>query len=122
MGYNTTVVVMNDSLHDIEKDPEFGKNLAQAIKSESIRHYRPGSQYVRALGSANAAEVIESHHADGQVAVVVGGNCGEVLGYAGTCRNGNEYVKDETERKTQYLKRLAHELGFRLVKLPKKGK
>jgi len=31
MGYNTTVVVMNDALGSIEKDPEFGKNLVRAV-------------------------------------------------------------------------------------------
>jgi len=30
MGYNTTVVIYNDSLHDIESDPEFGKRLVTA--------------------------------------------------------------------------------------------
>lgn len=31
MGYNTTVLVLNDSLGAIEEDPEFGKNLARTI-------------------------------------------------------------------------------------------
>jgi len=32
MGYNTTVVVYNDALDQIESDPQFGANLAAAIR------------------------------------------------------------------------------------------
>ena len=119
MGYNTTVVVMNDALNQIAEDKDFGKNLADAIM---MTNGRGGKYDVSSGGHCNAASVIESHHADGSIAVVVGGNMGEVLGYAGTCRNGNEYVKDETERKAKYFKELARNLGYRVVKLPTKGK
>ena len=33
MGYNAAVEVNVDALHQIEKDPEFGKNLVAAIKN-----------------------------------------------------------------------------------------
>lgn len=75
MGYNTTVVVLNDAIGDIENDPEFGKKLAQAIKA-----FRPHvSNYVSAGCHVNAAQVIESHHSSCDVIVSVGGNTGTVL-------------------------------------------
>ena len=36
MGWNSTVVVMHDSLGIIAQDPEFGKNLASAINSMQL--------------------------------------------------------------------------------------
>lgn len=82
MGLNTTVVVLNDALGDIAEDPEFGKRLADAIAS--ARRGKPVN--VAAHGShgisCNAACVIETHHADYDVLVKVGGNTGSVVGFA----------------------------------------
>lgn len=76
MGFNTTVVVLNDALSDIEQDPDFGKKLAAAIRSVSC-YNKPID--VSAMGHCNAASVIESHHADNSVYVKVGGNYGEIV-------------------------------------------
>lgn len=74
MGYNTTVVVLNDALGEIESDPEFGRKLADAIK-----RVRPGMpETVRAGHHGNAAMVVETHHASHDVTVIVGGNRGYV--------------------------------------------
>ncbi len=82
MGFNTTVVVLNDATHEIENDPKFGQKLVRAIRA--LAH---GSQQdVTAGNHCNAATVIETHHADGNVLVAVGGNRGQSLegGYAGS--------------------------------------
>jgi hypothetical protein len=80
MGWNTTVVVLNDALDFIENDPEFGRRLAQAI----VRCHSSGPMDVAAHSSrggihCNAARVIETHHADCTVKVEVGGNTGSVV-------------------------------------------
>jgi precorrin-3B methylase len=79
MGYNTTVVILNDSLGEIATDPGFGKRLADAIAG--VRRGQPAA--VAAHGShgihCNAALVVETHHADYDVTVRVGGNRGEVV-------------------------------------------
>jgi hypothetical protein len=79
MGFNTTVVVLNDALDQIANDPEFGKKLADAIRCIG---YRPGphSLYVTAGNHSNAASVVETHHSSMTVVVAVGGNYGSVLG------------------------------------------
>lgn len=78
MGYNTTVVVLNDALGAIAEDAEFGKRLAEAINR--VSRGKPVS--VAAHGKygihCNAALVVETHHADYDVTVVVGGNTGRV--------------------------------------------
>ncbi len=80
MGYNTTVVVLNDALSFIETDPDFGKNLVRAI----LQVHRGGPVDVAAHSSkggihCNAATVIETHHASQDVLVKVGGNRGVVV-------------------------------------------
>ena len=87
MGFNTTVVILNDALHQIEGDPDFGKNLAIAIQGGGF-----GDGTVRAGNHINAAQVVETHHADANVCVVVGGNRGELLkgGYASSRTTAEE--------------------------------
>lgn len=80
MGYNTTVVVINDALDYIAEDPLFGKRLAEAIKAAG----HGGAVDVAAHNTrggihCNAAIVIETHHANLDVRVRVGGNYGKVV-------------------------------------------
>ena|SRR5688572_22440255 len=104
MGWNTTVVVMNDSLHAIEKDPEFGKNLASAILRASSRS---GRVDVHAGSHANAAHVVESHHADQTAVVAVGGNLGRVVA---------ELYGWDFKDTEELFKKLAETLGYSVRK------
>lgn len=82
MGYNTTVVVLNDALSFIENDAEFGSRLARAISEAATNGGKPVNVAARSSQGGihcNAATVIESHHADYFVTVKVGRNCGEVV-------------------------------------------
>jgi len=113
MGWNTTVVVHNDALHEIENDPEFGKNLSRAITIAAGRGTR---EEVSAGHHCGACEVIESHHADQVRVVAVGGNYGVELGYGGqwpVCTN-------DEESKVKMLKNLAESLGYNIRKKPQK--
>lgn len=75
MGYNTTVVVLNDALDQIRDDPDFGRKLYEAI----LKVQRGKPVDVSAGYHVNAATVIETHHADQTAFVAVGGNYGVVL-------------------------------------------
>ena len=79
MGFNTTIVVLNDAANQIENDPDFGKKLVRAMLTLD----REGGN-VSAGNHVNAAQVVETHHADNNMLVSVGGNRGERLegGYA----------------------------------------
>lgn len=115
MGHNATVVVMVDALHDIEKDPDFGKNLVAAIMHLSVVPHGTHVD-VPALNHANAATVIESHHADYVHGVFVGGNSGFDVGHMGSygCLH-----MTKTDREI-LLRAMADELGFDVaIKEPK---
>ena len=113
MGYNTTIVVMNDALDAIAEDKNFGAKLRSAVLEAS--GFGKKHVVVSAMGHANAATVIETHHADEHVISVVGANCGQVLG------RGWGYAD---WRKADVQEKLLHEMadafGFRLVKKPVK--
>lgn len=93
MGFNTTVVVLNDGLHYIEENPEqFVKNLLQAINEVWSSHEMA---YVPCGNHSNVATVVETHHADNTAIIAVGGNCATIAGMAG----GYRHCDDESLEK-----------------------
>lgn len=76
MGFNTTVVILNDALHEIAKDPEFGRKLSDAVLRAISRQDCPVRFHA---GCSDAGSVIETHHADQDVLVSVGWNTGVVI-------------------------------------------
>lgn len=72
MGFNTTLIIRNDYLVDIERDMGFGAKVAAAVRK--VGSGQTGSVDVHARFAANAATVIETHHADVTTIVAVGGN------------------------------------------------
>ena len=78
MGYNTTVLVLNDALHEIENDPEFGKKLVAAIRMMAIKPDKKRID-ITVGNHGNAVSVIETHHSSATAVVAMGGNYGNVL-------------------------------------------
>lgn len=99
MGYNTSIIVRNDCLNAIADDPDFGRNLANAINGLRPRH----GNNVRAGGSSNAATAIETHHSSDTVFVAIGGNRGEVVSNA---------PGHNTDEEVELLKMLADKHGY----------
>ncbi len=117
MGYNTTVIVMNDALHQIAQDEKFGEKLVDAICGLSISDDTEGvrvpSRNVSAGGYVNAATAVETHHSNRNTIVAVGGNHATVIGYTfGSHHN--------PEDKESILRWLASELGYSLRKKAKR--
>jgi len=107
VGFNSTIIVMNDALHEIKEDPDFGRKVYEGISKISRRN---GFENIRSGCFGNAATVIETHHADQQCVVSVGGNTAEILGYSHWRADALTTIRD-----------LAREFGYGLRKLPKKN-
>jgi hypothetical protein len=111
MGFNTTIMVLNDALHCIEDDPEFGKKVSDAVHSLMRGEQVP----ISSGGHYAAATAVETHHADQVRVIAVGGNMAEELGYAGGYR-----LMASEDGQVEMLKRLAEKHGYNLRKKPKK--
>ena len=112
MGWNTTIVVMNDALDQIKKDALFGSKLAAAVSKLSIQD---GPIDISAGNHCNAAHAVEQHHADCTSIVTVGGNLGIKQMICGGWKHNEELTQIEL------CKRWAEKLGYRLSKIPKRG-
>lgn len=108
MGFNSTVLILNDQLGSIERDPEgFVREMVNAIQRGS------GSDQVD-FGPGQST-VMSCVHADAVTVLAVGGNCATVLGRV---YNGGLHHTEDSQ--VAILKTLADKHGFRLVKKPKK--
>src|SRR3954470_14683358 len=102
MGLNTTVVILNDALGEIQNDPDFGKKLFAVINGASLPQRL-----------SSMATVIRTDHADYFQIIAIGGNTGYSLG---TTSLVNPNGMTEAEWKYEVVRQLAHDLGYDLVK------
>lgn len=105
MGYNTTIVVMNDALGQIAQDSKFGEKVASAV-TKAISGKRID---IEAGNHCNAAHVVETHHADETVIITVGGNLGIKQHHA----HGWHHNEVDTQR--ELCKAWAKKLGLEVV-------
>jgi hypothetical protein len=93
MGYNTTLLVLNDALSAIENDPEFGRKLANAIRRRG-QDFR-SKRIDMSVGSfSNAVSVIDTVHSGSTSLIAVGGNYASVI----TKRPGYEHHTKESQQ------------------------
>jgi hypothetical protein len=104
--------VLNDALHLIKNDPEFGKKIYHA--TNGVHRGKPID--ITVSDFANAATVIETHHADEQKMIIVGGNTAHDLGYAAFWTV--DLRTPEGVRKA--LAEVADRYGLRVVSKPKR--
>lgn len=128
MGLNTTVIVLNDRLGDIEKDDRLGPMLAISLKQGKARADAPDSV-------GNGVYVVETHHADDTAVVLVGGNTARVLTYLQGIDPNDvsdvlkelanwEGIKRQRVQKPslEEVKQLAKDYGWRCIILRRKTK
>lgn len=106
MGYNTTIVLMNDALHDIANDESFGGKLSSAVKHHYVKN-KPID--VSANSFANAATVLGTEHSSVVIPYLIGGNIGKKVDKI--YLSWNDDSKEE-----KLLKLLAAKLGYSLRK------
>lgn len=108
MGFNSSLYISNDSLHEIENDPNFGAKVAQAIQ----KHYSSGKPVeIDTENRSRVACVMSCSHSTETTILAVGGNHSTVLA---TIPNEGKHSKEEDQ--VELLKQLASQLGYKLVK------
>ena len=117
MGFESTIIVDNDHLLEIEKDSEFGAKTVRAIGELSIPAEYRGHEFPRISsgGCSSAAVVVESHHTSVESLVVISGSplvlSPSIL----------PHTKDTTEPlEVRYLRTLANQLGYSIHKKPQR--
>lgn len=103
MGFNSSLIVLNDGLDCIRNDKEYGSKVASAITRLSVHR---GPIDISSGNHVNASSVIETHHADAMTVLAFGGN---------TARQLEGYFNWKDSDLT-IVKELADRLGYRLVK------
>lgn len=107
MGYNTVMMVLNDALHLIKEDKEFGRKIYDATYEAASGFKRVD---ISSHGYCNVATVISCQHADIAQVVVVGGNYGTNIGNFWT----RTYHTPEGE--LELIRELAEKHGYALRK------
>ncbi len=108
MGYNTTILILNDAMGDMQENPkEFVDNLLLAVGE-----HRHDQRNDFAIGNhVNGGSVLAMSHADTINVIAVGGNYGTVLDqYYNPTAAHHTY-----EGKVMILKLLAEELGYKVT-------
>ncbi len=118
MGYNSGIIILNDALDQIEKNPlQFTQRVVQAIREQG-GHLKPGKIVDIAVGNhGNASGLFHMAHADEHTAYLIGGNTSRPLPEARTIIPRH---RDEKEVDIELLKKMADAAGFRLSKKPTK--
>ena len=114
MGFNSVVIIRNDSLHVIaENGLTFTEKVVSAIR-ESGGGLREGSYVdIGIQGHVNAASLFHMAHADVHKAYLIGGNTARFI-------PGGSVVytawRDPKQVDLELLKSMADAAGYRLVK------
>lgn len=111
MGFNTSILLLNDNLSELERDPEAGIKIARAVLSACLRD----NIDVPMKGGnclSTPITVVESHHADGNSVVMFGGNRAQILSKCVF----KESKEGDLSPEVGYLRSLAAQHGYTLTK------
>jgi hypothetical protein len=109
MGYNTGVLLLNDHIDDIWKNP---KEFAQNLKEAYYLHQRTQKPEDFKVGCCvNGGTVFHCGHADTTGVYAIGGNHTTRMFFG---MNGGKHYSNEEQ--VEILKTMADSLGYRISK------
>jgi hypothetical protein len=108
VGHNSVVLILNDELHRIKADKDYGEKLFYAICSWDRND--EWSRRERVVGTT----VLHEGHADQTVMLLAGGNQGKRIG--STFNSGRFWRPEDTDRAVKDILRYE---GYRVSRLKK---
>jgi len=109
MGYNTALMICNDGLHELERDPDAGKKIARGV----LMADRDPPHSISIGNHCNPVSILPSQHADTAQLVVVGGNWIQSVAFL---RNRDFTGASNDPVAERVLRQLADDLGYNLSK------
>lgn len=113
MGFNSTIMILNDALHFIGDDKDFGRKVERAILDLNLS---PNPIDISSGTYINAAVAIEQHHSSMLMPVLVGCNYGYKLDQAALFENNLVFNKEDLGE--SLMRTLADHYGYYLRKKP----
>jgi len=108
MGYNSTLLIHNDSLEAIRRDlPGWWQQVEHHIQEHAWAGRRLEQ---RASNHANVSQVVTVHHADFHSLIIAGGGYASVVGRYWVGNQGHHRPEDQLA----LLQRAADSFGYRL--------
>jgi hypothetical protein len=109
MGYNTALMICNDGLEQLRRDPNAAEKIYQGVLAAGSR----AENWVSIGNHCNLVSILPSQHADVSQVVLVGGNSIEAVHSLYGVIDWHETDEPFAE---QVLRALAHDLGYNLTK------
>lgn len=111
MGFNSTILILNDALDQIKDNPEqFTQAVVDLILKGEQKETRPVGRH------GNPVTLVSQNHADATSVVTVGGNCSTVLATV-------PFIGHTTRiQQIDLIREVAKKYGYRLTKIPEKSK
>jgi hypothetical protein len=107
MGFNTTVLFLNDRLHEIAKDTQLGRRIAGAASRGTTD---------KDNGVGSGATIVNVSHADEMVMLLVGANgCdnyGSIAHWRHILRDEDDHTLPQEETDKRVLRCLARKMGY----------
>tara|TARA_R100001244_G_scaffold121497_1_gene91127 strand:- start:1313 stop:1696 length:384 start_codon:yes stop_codon:yes gene_type:complete len=109
MGFNSTILILNDYLHNIESEETFGARVAEQLSLHG------GGRDDR----SNDFKVVAQHHADNTGIILVGGNTSKIIGFTPGGSGKWALESEEGDKDViRVLRETAANYGYRLSKIP----
>ena len=114
MGFNSVIFILNDELHRIEKDKDFGERVSEQLGLHvSGRH----NDYPR-----HGFKAVAQHHADATSVIFVGGNMARVVDILNADHSWGHTDARGDDTVIEVLNEVARNYGYKLIRMSDKEK
>jgi len=121
MGYNTTILLLNDGLGQIEQDKEIGQNISDAVAAHFSNRFSTSTLAARGHiivfsgNHGNPIAIVEQQHSSDTSIIAVGQNTAQTIAVLYN-EPSVKYNETKEEGQERLLMALAKHLGYTVTK------